>query len=70
MASVESAAVLVGPVVFLRNLSVFIIYAGKTSLMTKFKCIIFNLFPVFFFLPTDVSIDNSPHMHALSVPMI
>lgn len=50
MASVESAAVVVGPVVFLRNLSVFILYAGKTSLMTKFKCIIFNLFPVFFYL--------------------
>lgn len=68
MASLESAAVVVGPVVFLRNLSVFIIYAGKTSLMTKFKCITFNLFPVF--LPTDVSIDNSPHIHALSVSMI
>lgn len=47
---------------------VFIIYADKTSLMTKFKCITFRLFPVF--LPTDVSLDNSPHMHALSVPMI
>lgn len=55
----------VGPVVFL---PVFIIYADKTSLMTKFKCITFRLFPVF--LPTDVSLDNSPHMHALSVPMI
>lgn len=44
------------------------IYADKTSLMTKFKCITFRLFPVF--LPTGVSIDNSPHMHALSVPMI
>lgn len=44
------------------------IYADKTSLMTKFKCITFRLVPVF--LPTGVSIDNSPHMHALSVPMI
>lgn len=53
MASVKPTAIVIGPGGFLRKLSVPVIYADKVSLLTKFKLITFQCFPVF--PPTDVS---------------